>query len=59
MWCSGSYKHICLMGHGFESLWGYLCFFNLILARREMYVGMRMGFEWGGMRKEIGNGDRI
>jgi hypothetical protein len=34
MWCSGSYEHICLRGRGFKTLWGHLCFFNLILARR-------------------------
>jgi hypothetical protein len=27
------------------------CFFNLILARRGMHVGMRIGFVGGGMRK--------
>jgi hypothetical protein len=32
MCCSGSYKHIYLRGHGFESPWSL--FFNLILARR-------------------------
>jgi hypothetical protein len=42
MWCSGSYDHICLKGRRFESPWGL--FFNLNLARREMYVGMEMGF---------------
>jgi hypothetical protein len=49
MWCSGSYKHIYLRGHGFESPWSL--FFNLILARREMHVGMRIVFVGGGMRK--------
>jgi hypothetical protein len=48
MWCSGSYEHICLKGRGFESPWDL--FFNLILARRGMYVVMGMGFvgtgEW-------------
>jgi hypothetical protein len=39
MWCSGSYKHIYSRGRGFESPWA--CFFNLILARRGMYVGER------------------
>jgi hypothetical protein len=35
------------------------CFFNLILARREMYVGMRMDFvEEKRMRKETGRGNR-
>jgi hypothetical protein len=42
MWCSGSYEHIYLRGREFESPWA--CFFNLILARRGMYVGMRMSF---------------
>jgi hypothetical protein len=42
MWCSGSYEHIYLRGCGFESPWGL--FFNLILARRGMYVGMGMSF---------------
>jgi hypothetical protein len=51
MWCSGSYKHNCLRGHGFESSWGHLCFFNLILARRGMYVGMRMDFVGRGNEK--------
>jgi hypothetical protein len=27
------------------------CFFNLILARRGMHVGMRIDFVGGGMRK--------
>jgi hypothetical protein len=49
MWCSGSYKHIYLRGRGFESPWSL--FFNLILARRGMHVGMRIGFVGGGMRK--------
>jgi hypothetical protein len=31
------------------------CFFNLILARRGMHVGMRIGFVGGGMRKTRGN----
>jgi hypothetical protein len=42
MWCSGSYEHISLRGHGFESLGA--CFFNLILARRGTYMGMRLDF---------------
>jgi hypothetical protein len=42
MWCSGSYDHIYLMGCGFESPWDL--FFNLILARRGMYVGIEMDF---------------
>jgi hypothetical protein len=50
MWCSGSYKHIYLRGRGFESPWS-LFFFNLILARRGMHVGMGIGFVGGGMRK--------
>jgi hypothetical protein len=49
MWCSGSYKHIYLRGRGFESLGA--CFFNLILARRGMHVGMRIGFVGGRIRK--------
>jgi hypothetical protein len=31
-----------MRGHGFESPYGL--FFNLILARRGMYVGMEMSF---------------
>jgi hypothetical protein len=49
MWCSGSYKHIYLRGRGFESLGA--CFFNLILARRGMHVGMGIDFVGGRMRK--------
>jgi hypothetical protein len=37
---------------------GPFVFFYLILARREMYVGMGMSFVGRGMRKEIGNSDR-
>jgi hypothetical protein len=57
MWCSSSYEHICLRGRGFSNPLG-ACFFNLILARREMYVGMRMTL-WG-EKNEKGNrnGDR-
>jgi hypothetical protein len=70
MWCSGSYEHICLRGRGFESPWGLV--FILILARREMYVGMGMSFVGEGrmrmgmgmsfvgegrMRKEMGRGE--
>jgi hypothetical protein len=45
MWCSGSYEHICLRGRRFESHWSHICvFFNLILARRGMHMGMEMGF---------------
>jgi hypothetical protein len=32
---------ICLRGRGSESPWGYLCF--LILARRRLYTGMKLG----------------
>jgi hypothetical protein len=53
MWCSGSYEHIYLRGRGFESHWSHICVFNLILARREMHVGMRMSFVRGGMRKTL------
>jgi hypothetical protein len=42
MWCSGSYEHIYLRVVGSNLLKS--CFFNLILARHEMYVGMGMGF---------------
>jgi hypothetical protein len=43
MWCSGSYEHIYLMrGREFEFPWGL--FFNLILARRGMYMRMKMSF---------------
>jgi hypothetical protein len=42
MCCSGSYEYICLRGRGFESPWSHLCFLNLILARRGMYVGIGM-----------------
>jgi hypothetical protein len=42
MWCSGSYKHIYLRGCGSNPLGA--CFFNLILARRGMHVGMGIGF---------------
>jgi hypothetical protein len=52
VWCSGSYEHICLRGHEFESPWGHLCFFNLILATRGMYVGMRMRGMGRGTEKE-------
>jgi hypothetical protein len=44
MWCSGSYKHICLRGRRFESIGATFVFFNLILARRGMHMGMRMRF---------------
>jgi hypothetical protein len=59
MWCSGSYEHICLRGRRFESHWSYICvFFNLILARRGMHVGMRMSFagreEW---ERQCGEGE--
>jgi hypothetical protein len=37
---------ICLRGRGFESTWGHVCF--LILARRELYGGMRMGIGCAG-----------
>jgi hypothetical protein len=50
MWCSGSYKHIYLRGRGFESSWSL--FFNLILARRGMHVGMGMGFAGRGNEKD-------
>jgi hypothetical protein len=57
MWCSGSC--ICLRDRGFESLWGHLYF--LILARRGLYVGMRMGMRMsfagkGNENGRIGNG---
>jgi heme/copper-type cytochrome/quinol oxidase subunit 3 len=55
MWCSGSYKHIYLRGRGFESTLLGACFFNLILARRGMHVGMGIGFVGGGMRKTRDN----
>jgi hypothetical protein len=42
MWCSGSYKHIYLGVAGLNPLGA--SFFNLILARRRMYVGMGMNF---------------
>jgi hypothetical protein len=51
MWCSGSYKHIYLRGRGFESLGAY--FFNLILARCGVHVGMRIGFVGGRMRMAL------
>jgi hypothetical protein len=54
MWCSGSYEHICLRGRVFKFPWSHLCFFNLILARCGMYVGMGMGMSTvlgGGMGK--------
>jgi hypothetical protein len=55
MWCSGSYEHICLRGYRFKSHWGpHLCFFNLILARRGMHVGMGMGFAGTGNEKDSG-----
>jgi hypothetical protein len=54
MWCSGSYEHIYLRGRGFESLWGL--FFNLILVRRGMHVGMRMGFVEKNRKGRTGNG---
>jgi hypothetical protein len=39
-------------------LGSYLCFFNLILARRGMYVGMGMRFcGEGGMRKTVRGGE--
>jgi hypothetical protein len=54
MWCSGSYEHICLRGCKFESHWGHICvFFNLILARRGMHVGM--GFARRGNEKDSDN----
>jgi hypothetical protein len=40
---------IYLRGRGSNPLGA--CFFNLILVRRGMHVGMRMGFVGGGMRK--------
>jgi|UPI00022154A0 hypothetical protein len=49
MWCSGSYKHIYLRFAGSNPLGA--CFFNLILARRGMHVGMGIDFVGGGMRK--------
>jgi hypothetical protein len=52
MWCSDSYEHICLRGHGFESHWGHIC----VLARRGMHVGMRMSFVRGGTRKIVRRG---
>jgi hypothetical protein len=48
MWCSGSYELICLRGRGFKSPLEPFVFFNLILARRGMYVGLEMGFAGGG-----------
>jgi hypothetical protein len=56
MWCNGSYEHICLRGRRFESHWSHicvLCFFNLILARREN--GNEICGE-GGMRKTVWGG---
>jgi hypothetical protein len=38
MWCSGSYEQVA----GSNPLG--VCFFNLILVRLGMYVGMRMSF---------------
>jgi hypothetical protein len=53
MWRSGSYEHICLRGHRFEAHWGHIyVFFNLILARRGMHVGMRMSFAGRGNEKD-------
>jgi hypothetical protein len=54
------HKHTCgvavatasiyLRGCGFESPWGHVYFFNLILARRQLYGGMGMCF--AGRRNE-------
>jgi hypothetical protein len=44
MWCNDSYKHICLRRHslmGSNPPHGAICVFNLILARRGMYMGMK------------------
>jgi hypothetical protein len=57
MWCSGSYEHICLRGRRFKSHWSHICgFFNLILARRGMRVGMGMRFA---TPAEHGNGNGL
>jgi hypothetical protein len=58
MWCSGSYEHICLRGCRFKSYWGHIyVFFNLILARCGMHVGIGMGFARRGDEKDsVGRG---
>jgi hypothetical protein len=55
MWCIGSYKHIYLRGRGFDSPWGL--FFNLILGRRGMYVGMSA--ERGNRKDSTWNGSLL
>jgi hypothetical protein len=53
VWCSGSYEHIYLRGSRIRiPLGSHLCFFNLILARRGMHVGMRMSFAGRGNEKD-------
>jgi hypothetical protein len=62
MWCSGSYEHICLRVAVRISLGQHLCFFNLVLARREMHGGMRKTVQGGGNEKDSagrGNGNDL
>jgi hypothetical protein len=50
MWCSGTYCLHLHEGHGFESPWGRVHFFNL--GRRGLYGGMGMDFGGGGNEKD-------